>query len=160
MLLDRVGFVMSTRLPCAKTQMNSDKMRYSCADLRNGEASFSALRRLSISKSRAGMEPMNWNDLRFFVAVAKEGTLSGAARCLGKDHTTVSRRIEALEADLELEHQQPVEAGADRELEGEGQREEEDELQVHALKTAKVRHPPPATPRRTHIHSRARLVVV
>ncbi|MDG4720320.1 MULTISPECIES: LysR family transcriptional regulator [Thalassospira] len=43
---------------------------------------------------------MNWNDLRFFVAVAQEGTLSGAARRLGKDHTTVARRIEALEADL------------------------------------------------------------
>lgn len=43
---------------------------------------------------------MNWNDLRFFVAVAEEGTLSGAARRLGKDHTTVARRIEALEVDL------------------------------------------------------------
>lgn len=43
---------------------------------------------------------MNWNDLRFFVAVAEEGTLSGAARRLGKDHTTVARRIEALEGDL------------------------------------------------------------
>jgi DNA-binding transcriptional LysR family regulator len=43
---------------------------------------------------------MNWNDLRFFVAVAQEGTLSGAARRLGKDHTTVARRIEALEIDL------------------------------------------------------------
>ncbi|WP_277278471.1 LysR family transcriptional regulator [Thalassospira lucentensis] len=39
---------------------------------------------------------MNWNDLRFFVAVAEEGTLSGAARRLSKDHTTVARRIEAL----------------------------------------------------------------
>lgn len=43
---------------------------------------------------------MNWNDLRFFVAVAEEGTLSGAARRLGKDHTTVARRIEALESHL------------------------------------------------------------
>lgn len=43
---------------------------------------------------------MNWNDLRFFVALAEEGTLSGAARRLGKDHTTVARRIEALETHL------------------------------------------------------------
>ncbi|WP_430474803.1 LysR family transcriptional regulator [Thalassospira lucentensis] len=43
---------------------------------------------------------MNWNDLRFFVAVAQEGTLSGAARRLGKDHTTVARRVEALETHL------------------------------------------------------------
>jgi len=43
---------------------------------------------------------MNWDDLRFFVAVAQEGTLSGAARRLGKDHTTVARRVEALETHL------------------------------------------------------------
>lgn len=43
---------------------------------------------------------MNWNDLRYFVVLAGEGTLSGAARKLGKDHTTVARRIEALEQDV------------------------------------------------------------
>ncbi|AJD51275.1 transcriptional regulator, LysR family [Thalassospira xiamenensis M-5 = DSM 17429] len=43
---------------------------------------------------------MNWNDLRYFVVLAAEGTLSGAARRLKKDHTTVARRIEALEQDL------------------------------------------------------------
>ena len=40
----------------------------------------------------------DWNDLRFFLAVAKVGTLTGAARRLGTDHATVSRRISALEA--------------------------------------------------------------
>ena len=43
---------------------------------------------------------MNWNDLRFFIALAEEGSLSGAARYLGKDHTTVARRIDAFEASL------------------------------------------------------------
>lgn len=43
---------------------------------------------------------MNWNDLRYFVVLAGEGTLSGAVRKLGKDHTTVARRIEALEKDV------------------------------------------------------------
>lgn len=43
---------------------------------------------------------MDWNDLRYFLAVAKAGTLVGAARELGVEHTTVSRRITALETAL------------------------------------------------------------
>jgi DNA-binding transcriptional LysR family regulator len=39
----------------------------------------------------------NWEDLRHFVALAREGTLSGAARTLGVDHATVARRVAALE---------------------------------------------------------------
>jgi DNA-binding transcriptional LysR family regulator len=42
----------------------------------------------------------DWNDLRFFLAVAQVGTLTGAARRLGTDHATVSRRISALEASI------------------------------------------------------------
>lgn len=43
---------------------------------------------------------MNWNDLRYFLVLAEENSLSGAARRLRKEHTTVARRIEALERDL------------------------------------------------------------
>ncbi len=39
----------------------------------------------------------DWNDLRYFLAVAQQGTLTGAARRLGTDHATVSRRVGALE---------------------------------------------------------------
>ncbi len=39
----------------------------------------------------------DWNDLRYFLAVAQQGTLTGAARRLGTDHATVSRRVAALE---------------------------------------------------------------
>jgi DNA-binding transcriptional LysR family regulator len=39
----------------------------------------------------------DWNDLRFFLAVARAGRLTVAARQLEADHTTVSRRISALE---------------------------------------------------------------
>jgi DNA-binding transcriptional LysR family regulator len=42
----------------------------------------------------------DWNDLRFFLAVARIGTVSGAARRLGVDHATVIRRIDALERAL------------------------------------------------------------
>lgn len=43
---------------------------------------------------------MDWNDLRYFLAVKREGTLAGAARALGVEHTTVSRRLGALESAL------------------------------------------------------------
>ncbi|HTL31546.1 MAG TPA: LysR family transcriptional regulator [Kofleriaceae bacterium] len=43
----------------------------------------------------------DWNDYRYFLAVARQGTLAGAARDLGVEHTTVSRRIAALEAALD-----------------------------------------------------------
>ncbi len=39
----------------------------------------------------------NWDDFRFFYAVARHGSLSGAAKELGVNHTTVSRRIQILE---------------------------------------------------------------
>jgi DNA-binding transcriptional LysR family regulator len=42
----------------------------------------------------------NWDDLRFFVAVARNRSLSSAAGKLGVTHTTVARRIQALEAAL------------------------------------------------------------
>ena len=41
-----------------------------------------------------------WDDVRFFLAVSREGSLSRAARALGVDHVTVSRRIAALERQL------------------------------------------------------------
>jgi DNA-binding transcriptional LysR family regulator len=40
---------------------------------------------------------LNWDDLRVFLAVAREGGLMPAARKLGVDHTTVARRLTALE---------------------------------------------------------------
>lgn len=46
------------------------------------------------------MERFDWDDLRFFLAVARSGRLTTAARRLGADHATVSRRITSLEASL------------------------------------------------------------
>ncbi len=45
-------------------------------------------------------QPFNWNDLRFFLAVARSGTITLAGRRTGADHATVGRRISALEAAL------------------------------------------------------------
>lgn len=48
------------------------------------------------------MASFDWNDIRFFLAVARDASLSAAARRLRVDHTTVARRIAALEAHLGL----------------------------------------------------------
>jgi DNA-binding transcriptional LysR family regulator len=40
---------------------------------------------------------LDWGDLRFFLAVAERGSASAAARSLGVDKGTVSRRVSALE---------------------------------------------------------------
>lgn len=41
---------------------------------------------------------MNWDDARFFLAVCRTGSVSGAGKSLGVNHTTVARRIAAFEA--------------------------------------------------------------
>ncbi|MCG2584378.1 LysR family transcriptional regulator [Massilia sp. TS11] len=41
-----------------------------------------------------------WTDLRYFLELARAGTLSGASRRLEVEHTTVARRIDRLEAQL------------------------------------------------------------
>ncbi len=47
------------------------------------------------------MRPLDWNDLRYLLAVARGGTLAGAAKGLGVDDSTVSRRVARLEARIE-----------------------------------------------------------
>jgi len=44
----------------------------------------------------------NWNDLTFFLELARQTRLAPAARRLRVDHTTVSRRIAELEKDLSI----------------------------------------------------------
>ena len=44
--------------------------------------------------------PLPWSDIPVFLAVARSGTLSNAARTLKLDRTTVSRRIENMESKL------------------------------------------------------------
>jgi DNA-binding transcriptional LysR family regulator len=46
------------------------------------------------------MAGLNWDDFRFFLAVAREQRVSAAGKSLGVQHTTVARRIEALETRL------------------------------------------------------------
>ncbi len=41
-----------------------------------------------------------WDDIRYFLELAKTGSLSGAARKLRVEHSTVARRVESLELAL------------------------------------------------------------
>jgi DNA-binding transcriptional LysR family regulator len=45
----------------------------------------------------------DWNDLRYFLAVAEAGSTLAAGRALRVSQTTVARRITALEEALELQ---------------------------------------------------------
>jgi molybdate transport repressor ModE-like protein len=63
-------------------------------------------------------EGMDWDHLRFFGELARSGSMAAAARSLGVEHTTVSRRIQALEKQLgavlferEAGQWRPTEAG-------------------------------------------------
>ncbi|RDJ98876.1 LysR family transcriptional regulator [Paraburkholderia lacunae] len=45
---------------------------------------------------------LQWDDVRYFLELARIGSLSGAARKLCVEHSTVARRVEALEQSLEV----------------------------------------------------------
>ena len=45
----------------------------------------------------ASVHRVNWNDLLYFLAIARAGTLVRAGKELGVEHTTVARRLAALE---------------------------------------------------------------
>jgi len=43
---------------------------------------------------------MDWNALKIFLAISKSGTLTGAAKMLGVNHSTVFRRLNAFEEEI------------------------------------------------------------
>src|SRR3954462_10758974 len=43
---------------------------------------------------------LDWDDLRFFLSAANSRSLSGAARAMGVEHTTIGRRLSSLERSL------------------------------------------------------------
>jgi len=57
------------------------------------------------------MSPFNWNDLRFFLAMARTGSATTAAIHMKADHTTVRRRISALEEALNVRLFEPRDRG-------------------------------------------------
>src|SRR5256885_5230104 len=52
-------------------------------------------------RAMANRKPsQSWDNLRYFLVVARTGTLSAAAEQLGTEHTTVARHIHVLEDEL------------------------------------------------------------
>ncbi|MEO8020191.1 MAG: LysR family transcriptional regulator [Pseudomonadota bacterium] len=49
------------------------------------------------NRAVAAVDDFNWDDLRFFLRAAQTKTLAGAARSMGVEHTTIGRRLSALE---------------------------------------------------------------
>ena len=54
----------------------------------------------NVSREIQGKMMENWDDERFVLALTRHGSIRAAARSLGVNHTTVSRRIAALEKQL------------------------------------------------------------
>jgi DNA-binding transcriptional LysR family regulator len=48
----------------------------------------------------AAADDLDWDDLRYFLRAVKAGTLAGAARAAGVEHSTIGRRLSALERSL------------------------------------------------------------
>ena len=44
------------------------------------------------------VQQMNWDDIRYFIELSRQGSLSATARVLNVEHSTVARRIGGLEA--------------------------------------------------------------
>lgn len=61
------------------------------------------------SNENEQMSRFSWDDMQFFLALARDGHLTKAARKLGTSHVTVARRIDRLEAAL---HQRLFERSA------------------------------------------------
>ena len=61
----------------------------------------------------------DWENLRYFLAVARQGTVSGAAKELGVSHSTVLRRIEQFEHTLDSRLFKRLQRGYELTLAGE-----------------------------------------
>lgn len=52
------------------------------------------------AKKVAGKNALSWDDVRYFLELARQEKLTAAARVLGVEHSTISRRVTALESHL------------------------------------------------------------
>lgn len=77
------------------------------------------------AKTQKKDEPQNqdWDDLRFFTAVAEEGSVGAAARRFGVDHSTILRRLARLEEQLQVRLFDRFQSGYQLTKEGEELRE-------------------------------------
>lgn len=52
---------------------------------------------MSTDRTSPGFERLEWSDLRVILAICRSGSLAGAARLLGKDHSTLFRKLNRIE---------------------------------------------------------------
>ena len=76
---------------------------------------------------------MDWDDLRFFLALARHGTLSAAAKVLHVSQSTVGRRLTSLEATLAVRLLNRTPEGYVPTLAGASVREKAERLEAEAL---------------------------
>jgi len=84
------------------------------------------------------MSDFAWDDLRYLLAIARASSLNGAARALGVNHSTVFRRLNALEEQLGVRLFERLPDGYVPTIEGEEIRRHAEtiEASVHALERA------------------------
>jgi DNA-binding transcriptional LysR family regulator len=80
-----------------------------------------------------GLLMLDWDDLRFFLALARYGSLSAAAKDLHVAQSTVGRRLASLEASLGVRLLNRTPDGYVPTLAGQGVREQAERLEAEAL---------------------------
>jgi len=59
----------------------------------------------------AAVESLEWNDLRVILAICRSGSLARAARLLGKDHSTLFRKLNRIEDRAGVRFFEPLPSG-------------------------------------------------
>ncbi len=81
---------------------------------------------------------LDWDNLRFFLAVARSGTLAAAAKTLHVTQSTVSRRLKGMQDDMGVRLLQRVGERYMVTLAGERIREHVEQVEEHALAVERV----------------------
>ena len=76
---------------------------------------------------------MNWDDMRLFLAVARTGSISGAAKQLDVQHSTVSRRLRKLEDKLGARLMERKKSGYELTLAGENVKQAAHRMETEML---------------------------
>lgn len=79
----------------AARRAHHDRARHCAAIAKDGQF-------LCRNAQEASLPELNWDDLRVLLALDRGGSLLGAGRLLRVSHTTVARRLEALEQALQV----------------------------------------------------------
>ena len=92
---------------------------------------------------------MDWDNLKFFLALAETGSLSRASEKLSVDHSTVARRIESLEHELGVRLVERLSRSYRLTAEGERVRDRAKEIETGIADIARLAHNADGSPHRT-----------